>query len=163
MTKTLSTLPSRVTADGYRRTRSSFPRAALTSRSCSRLENHFLSAPHLRRTWPLSLFPLLFLPLPLPISFRLSPRVVHHHPSSPPAVPWQRRQQRLLLPLPSRPLFSSIIASSVSISVASSLTVPFRAHICIVCVCVCVCMCMHAHITSRIIFSGDEEVSSRNE
>lgn len=163
MTKTLSTLPSRATADGYRRTRSSFPRAALTSRSCSRLENHFLSAPHLRRTWPLSLSPLLFLPLPLPFSFRLSPRVVHHHPSSPPAVPWQ-----LLLPLPppSRPLFSSIIASSVSISVASLLSLFPSALIYVysvrMCVCVCVHACMHAHIT-RIIFSGDEEVSSRNE
>lgn len=52
MTRTSSMLPSRATAGDSRRTRSSFPRAALTSRSCSRLENHFLPAPHLRHIPP---------------------------------------------------------------------------------------------------------------
>lgn len=46
MTRTLSTLPSPVTAGDYRHTRSYFQPVVLTSRSYSRLENH-LSNPFL--------------------------------------------------------------------------------------------------------------------
>jgi len=110
MTRTSSTLPSRATAGDSRRTRSSFPRAALTSRSCSRLENHFLPAPHLRRIPPLLLpfpsAPILLSPFVLrrqppvllPPSLRLPPSV-----SLPPFSLARRLFPPLDLPLAPRP------------------------------------------------------------
>jgi len=103
MTRTLSTLPSRATAGDSRRTRSSFPRAALTSRSCSRLENHFLPAPHLRRH---PLYPRRPCTSPLP---------GFHHPSSPlPSYGGNRPPPLLIL------LFRRLFIPSLSITVLSS-------------------------------------------
>lgn len=79
MMKILLMLPLPVTVDVYRPTRSSFRPAALTSRSCSRLENHLLLF------FPLPISFLCFTPSSLfPSSSVFSPS---HHSSPRPSLP----------------------------------------------------------------------------